>query len=45
MAMVSDSGLGKILMNVLFAFEPLAIPMKTFSDAEAARQSLKPFLP
>lgn len=44
MAMVSNSGLGKIIMNVLFKFKPPAIPMKSFSDDKAAREWLKQYL-
>lgn len=44
MAMVSDSGVGKIIMNVLFSLKKPPIPMKTFSDEPAARNWLKQYL-
>ena len=44
MAMVSNSGLGKAIMNVLFKFKPPAIPMRSFSDDKAAREWLKQYL-
>jgi hypothetical protein len=44
MAMVSQSGLGKIIMNVLFGLKPPVIPMKTFSSEEQAREWLRQYL-
>ncbi|MFM2226393.1 MAG: hypothetical protein RJA07_2595 [Bacteroidota bacterium] len=44
MAMVSSSGVGKIIMNVLFKFIASPIPMKSFSDEEKAKEWLKNYL-
>jgi hypothetical protein len=44
MAMVSKPGLSKLIMNVLFSLKPPAIPMKSFSDDQEARQWLKQYL-
>ncbi len=44
MAMVSSSGVGKIIMNVLFKFIASPIPMKSFSDEEKAEVWLKKYL-
>lgn len=41
MAMVSKPGLAKLIMNLLFSLKPPPIPMKSFSDAEQAKQWLK----
>ena len=41
MAMVSKSGLGNIIMNILFKFKPPAIPMKSFSNDTDAKEWLK----
>ena len=40
MAMVSDSGLGKLIMNVLFKLKKPPIPMKSFSNDIEAREWL-----
>jgi len=44
MAMVSNGGLAKFIMNLLFRFKPPPIPMKSFADDEEAREWLKQFL-
>lgn len=44
MAMVSSSGLGKLIMNFLFALKPPTIPMKSFADEGRAREWLRQFL-
>lgn len=44
MAMVSKSGLGKFIMNILFGLKPPPIPMRTFTSVIAARQWLKDYL-
>jgi len=44
MAMVSPSGVGKLIMTVLFALKPPPIPMKTFSNELAAKKWLQKFL-
>ena len=44
MAMISKSGLGKVIMNILFGIKPPVIPMKTFSDEGEARQWLRQYL-
>ncbi len=44
MAMVSTSGLGKIIMNVLFNLKAPPIPMKSFSADKEAREWLKQYL-
>lgn len=43
MAMVSKPGLAKFIMNLLFAFKPPTIPMKSFSDDVQAKEWLKQF--
>ena|SRR6476661_8819733 len=43
MAMVSKQGLATFIMNILFSLKPPPIPMKTFSDAAAAKVWLKQF--
>jgi hypothetical protein len=45
MAMISTSGLDKIIMNFLFKLKPPPIPMKSFSDDEAGREWLQQFIP
>jgi hypothetical protein len=45
MAMVSDPGLSKFIVNILFRFMPPPIPMKSFSDDRKAVEWLKPYLP
>jgi|SRR5436190_16164895 len=44
MAMVSKPGLSRFIMNILFAFKPPPIPMKSFVDDKAAKEWLKQFL-
>ncbi len=44
MAMVSKSGLGKLIMNMLFKLKPPPIPIKTFGNDKEAKQWLKRFL-
>jgi hypothetical protein len=44
MAMISKSGVGEIIMNVLFKFMKPVIPMKTFTDEKEARKWLKQYL-
>jgi hypothetical protein len=44
MAMVSKPGLSKFIMNILFAVNPPPIPMKSFSDAEKAKEWLQQFI-
>ena len=44
MAMVSKSGLGEIIMNIIFKLKPPAIPMKTFSNEAEAKKWLKQYL-
>ncbi len=44
MAMVSKSGLGKIIMNVLFNLKKPPIPMKSFSNDREAREWLIQFV-
>lgn len=44
MAMVSKSGLGKLIMNFLFKLKPPTIPMKSFSDDNEAKEWLKQYL-
>ena len=44
MAMVSKSGLGKFIMNVLFSLKQPPIPMKNFTDDKEALEWLKKFL-
>lgn len=40
MAMVSKPGLSKFIMNILFSLKPPPIPMKSFSDAQEAKEWL-----
>lgn len=44
MAMVSKSGLGKLIMNMLFRLKPPPIPIKIFGNDKEAKQWLKQFL-
>jgi hypothetical protein len=44
MAMVSKPGLAKLIMNILFRFKPPPIPMKSFTDDNAAKEWLLQFL-
>lgn len=40
MAMISKPGLSKFIMNILFSLKPPPIPMKSFSDAQEAKEWL-----
>ncbi len=44
MAMVSKPGLSTLIMAVLFKLKPSPIPIKSFTDAELAKQWLQQFL-
>jgi hypothetical protein len=44
MALVSKSGLGKVIMNILFGLKPPVLPMKTFSTEAKAKEWLKQYL-
>jgi hypothetical protein len=44
MAMVSKPGLAQFIMKILFRFQSPPIPMKSFSDDDAAKQWLKQFV-
>lgn len=44
MAMVSKPGLSKFIMNILFSLKPPPIPMKSFTDDEAAKEWLHQFV-
>ena len=44
MAMVSNPGLSKLIMNLIFKFKTLPIPMKSFTDDEKAKEWLKQFV-
>ena len=44
MAMVSNSGLGKLIMNILFKLKKPPIPMKSFSNDIEAREWLKQYV-
>lgn len=44
MAMVSKPGLSRFIMNLLFALKPPPIPMKSFTDEQAAKMWLQQFL-
>jgi len=43
MAMVSKPGLSRLIMNILFQLKTPPIPMKSFTDDEAAKEWLKQF--
>jgi hypothetical protein len=43
MAMVSQPGLAKFIMNMLFIVKPPPIPMKSFSDDKQAKEWLTQF--
>ncbi len=43
MAMVSKPGLSRLIMNMLFQLKPPPIPMKSFTDDQAAKAWLKQF--
>ena len=44
MAMVSNGGLARFIMNIIFKLKPPPIPMKSFSDEKEATEWLKQFL-
>ena len=44
MAMVSKPGLAKFIMNILFRLKPPPIPMKSFTDAQEAKEWLRQFV-
>ncbi|MEZ4706486.1 MAG: hypothetical protein R3A44_04730 [Caldilineaceae bacterium] len=44
MAMISDSGLAKFIMNLLFKFQSPPIPMQNFTDVGEARVWLRQYL-
>ena len=44
MAMVSEPGLSRLIMNMLFRFQQPPIPMKSFTDDTAARAWLRRFV-
>jgi hypothetical protein len=43
-AMVSQPGLSKLVMNILFSLRPPSIPMKSFTDDKPAKEWLKQFV-
>ena len=44
MAMIARPGLSKLIMNVLFKFKPPPIPMKSFTDEQAAKAWLQQYV-
>ncbi|MDB5051571.1 MAG: hypothetical protein JWO30_4642 [Fibrobacteres bacterium] len=44
MAMVSKSGVAKLIMSILFKFKPPSIPMKVFRNEEDARKWIRQYL-
>ena len=44
MAMISTPGLATLIMNILFRFKPSPIPIKNFTDEQAAKKWLKQFI-
>ena len=44
MAMVCKPGLSRFIMNILFGLKPPPIPMKSFTNDQAATEWLKQFL-
>ena len=44
MAMISKPGLSKFIMNILFSIKPPAIPMKSFTDDQKAKEWLTQFV-
>lgn len=44
MAMISEPGLAKFIMNILFKFQPPPIPMRNFSDEVEAKSWLKQYI-
>lgn len=43
MAMVSKPGLAQLIMNILFKFKPSPIPIKSFVNANEAKEWLREF--
>ena len=44
MAMISTSGVGELIMNILFRLSPPAVPMRSFRNEEDARKWLAQYL-
>lgn len=44
MAMVAKPGLSKFIMNILFSLKPPPIPMKSFTDDQAAKKWLQQYV-
>src|SRR6185369_1816881 len=44
MAMISEPGLAKLIMNILFKLQSPPIPMKNFTDVKEAKEWLKQYL-
>jgi hypothetical protein len=44
MAMISEPGLAKFIMNLLFKLQPPPIPMRNFSNKKEAKEWLKQYL-
>ncbi len=44
MAMISEPGLAKFIMNILFKLQPPPIPMKNFTNEQDAKAWLKQYL-
>jgi hypothetical protein len=44
MAMISEPGLAKFIMNILFKLQPPPIPMKNFTNEKEAKEWLKQYL-
>lgn len=44
MAMISEPGLAKFIMNILFKLQPPPIPMKNFTNEKEAGEWLKQYL-
>ncbi|MGV3589432.1 MAG: STAS/SEC14 domain-containing protein [Adhaeribacter sp.] len=44
MAMVAKPGLSKFIMNILFSLKPPPIPMKSFTDDQAAKKWLQQYI-
>ncbi len=44
MAMISEPGLAKFIMNILFKLQSPPIPMKNFTDEKEAKEWLKQYL-
>lgn len=43
-AMISETGLSKLIMNALFKFNPPPVPIKSFSDEKEAKKWLKQYI-